>query len=345
MFYIRVDANKAIATGHVMRCMAIAKQMEVLGEPCTFIAADENARELIEENGFQFVCLNTKWDELDEEIDTLLSMIHKKNIKVLLVDSYSVTKDYLEKINHSTKLVYIDDINRFSYPVHTVINYGIHYKEFNYEIEDNNRSNSKQYLLGCDYIPLREEFKKRVTPKRDKITNLLITTGGTDPYNMAGNLIKFLDTSKYQLHIVSGKLNTHYNELISLAKENENVFVYTNVKNMSDLMLLSDIAISAAGTTIYELCACGVPTISFSFADNQVKGAKELGKRKIVDYAGDLRNGIESCLKNIESMLCNLEQNKVLRDEISDRMQAFVDGNGAMRIASYCYKLQREEES
>ncbi len=341
MFYIRADANNKIATGHVMRCMAIAKQIEALGEPCTFLSADDNAKEMIEENGFNFLCLNTNWEDLDQETEVLVSLIQERKIKVLLVDSYFVTQNYLDKLSNSTKVVYMDDIHRFPYPVHTVIHYGIFDKEYTYD--KSNTNDKQQYLLGCDYIPLREEFKQKTAPNRENISDILITTGGTDPFNLAGNLIKRLKDSGLHLHVVSGKLNTHYKELVDLSTQNDYVSVYTNIKNMSELMINCDVAISAAGTTLYELCACGVPTISVSFADNQISGAKELDRRDIIKYAGDLRTGLEGCLDKIETILQTWEKNKKLRKEKRDKMQALVDGNGAMRIAAYCLNLQKEE--
>lgn len=337
MIYIRTDANKEIATGHVMRCMAIAKQIEKLGEPCTFICADEHAKELIENNGFQFVCLHTNWNQLEEELDVLTAFLKEKKAEVILVDSYLVTENYLRTLNSSTKVVYIDDIHQFIYPVHTVINYGIQYKEFHYPLKSGN------YLLGCKYIPLREEFQNRKPARRAEVRDILITTGGTDPYNIAGRLIKALDFGTYQIHVVSGRLNIHEKELLTLAQTRENVFVYTDVERMSERMLSCDVAISAAGTTLYELCACGVPTISFSFADNQVSGAKELMKQGIIDYAGDLRTGIKACIQMIETKLMELKNSCLLREERTNKMQKLVDGNGANRIASYCIQLKGEE--
>lgn len=40
-------------------------------------------------------------------------------------------------------------------------------------------------------------------------------------------------------------------------------------KKMSELMQQCDMAVSAAGSTLYELCACGMPTITYVLADNQ----------------------------------------------------------------------------
>ena len=95
-------------------------------------------------------------------------------------------------------------------------------------------------------------------------------------------------------------------------------------------MKSADIAVSAGGTTLYELCACGTPTISYAFADNQLNNVIQFQEDEIIDYAGDAR-----CGNLIEKILYYLEQyrsDKDLRLKRARKMQQLVDGNGSMRI-------------
>ena len=41
MIGIRVDANNKTAMGHIMRCLAIAKQLYALGKKIIFLVSDE----------------------------------------------------------------------------------------------------------------------------------------------------------------------------------------------------------------------------------------------------------------------------------------------------------------
>jgi spore coat polysaccharide biosynthesis predicted glycosyltransferase SpsG len=54
-------------------------------------------------------------------------------------------------------------------------------------------------------------------------------------------------------------------------QKNRNVVLHENVSKMSEIMLRSDISISAGGSTLYELCACGTPTLGMVIADNQIE--------------------------------------------------------------------------
>lgn len=334
MFYIRADANPQLGSGHVMRCLSIAAAIRKKGQDVTFITADRQSENLIQSKGFPMICLDCRWDDLDYEIDKIKELIHKEKIKFMLIDSYYVTEGYLKELNQITEVSYLDDLNRFVYPVRTLINYSISAKEENYLMY----SKMVNRILGCSYIPLREEF---ICVKRESnrvVKSVLITTGGADPYNFAGQLLTYLRRDRYfdgiVLNIVIGPLNQNGVILEEMAGRFENVILNSNVAKMSELMLKSDLAISAGGSTLYELCACGTPTISFSYADNQKEGTIEFDRRGLIFYAGDLREGMESCMSKISIKLKELCEDVALRKELTVKMQELVDGFGADRIAA-----------
>ena len=127
MIGIRADANSIIATGHVMRCISIAKAAKELGEEVTFFLADQESLRLFEsstsENEFQVVVLGTDWQNMEGELDILTKELRERAIKTLLVDSYSVTRTYFEKLREICKVAYLDDLNKEAYPVNMLINY------------------------------------------------------------------------------------------------------------------------------------------------------------------------------------------------------------------------------
>ncbi|MEG2773844.1 MAG: UDP-2,4-diacetamido-2,4,6-trideoxy-beta-L-altropyranose hydrolase [Acetivibrio sp.] len=342
MFYLRVDGNQTIASGHVMRCMAIAGQIEKMGESCVFITADEEPKRLIEENGFSVRCLHTSWSDMEGELPTLLTLIKECNIKKLLVDSYFITPRYLEQLKEVVSVFYMDDLNRFLYPVDTLINYGIQYPLYHYE--ENYKESGTTLLLGCDYIPLREEFQGIKPRLSGKVKNILITTGGTDPFRMEIEIFEKLKEKDCCFYIICGAMNGNYEELHKLEKKYKNVRIYKNVKKMTDIMKACDLAISAGGTTLYELAACGLPTVSFSFTDNPIEGAQEFAKQKIIPYAGDARNGMETCCQTIALSIEELEKDYENRKQISLKMQKLIDGNGAERIAARCVQAEERNE-
>ena len=332
--YFRVDANQHIASGHVMRCLSIADAMHIIKVKCTFICADMESGELIKDKGYEVIFLNSKWNHLGGEIDRMVSVIRERKISMLFIDSYYVTQTYLEALHREAKLIYMDDLHAFDYPVDMLINYAVYAEDFNYVV---NRQGPR-LLLGCDFVPLRGQFqnieKKNISKE---VKSIMITTGGTDQYDFAGSLLKVLckDDRFRKLHftIIAGKFCKQIGEWSAYAENRSNVQILSNVTNMATVMQKMDIAISAGGSTLYELCACGVPTISYSFADNQLDNVHKFDKLEMIKYIGDLRDDFENCIEQCCLALENSIHHVQERKRISDEMQQKVDGCGSMRIA------------
>lgn len=342
--YIRADGNEIIATGHIMRCLSIAEQMRNLGIKVVFVLADERPRLMIEKRGFSVDVLNTKWDDLSTETEIVCDYVRKNQVKILLLDTYYVTRDYLCELSQYTKVIYIDDLCSFAYPVYTLVNYNVFGSVDLYQKKYEEESvNEPLFLVGGEYIPLRSEFSYIPYVVRQDVEKVLITTGGTDQLNIAGNLLRRIiknnECSKLEYHIVVGAFNQNRNSLYELAKSYSNmIIIHENETNMSALMRDCDIAVSAGGTTLLELCACGVPTVCLEIADNQ-RGAKRWEEKEIILYAGNACDELESCIESCVESIIKYKNSYSLRKKSSKKMQNLVDGNGAKRIAEYVTRI------
>ncbi len=333
MFYIRADANEKIATGHIMRCMSIAEELKKRNIPTTFIIADEFSKELIHSRGFETICLNTKWDNLEYELDILKELIIEKNIYSLLIDSYYITSHYVEELRKVTKVIYLDDLGIIDYPVDMLINYNIYGDTIDYS---KLVGSSAKLVLGAKYAPLRDEFQNIETSFKNKVNSVLISTGGTDTYNIAGQLLtEITKSNKYKnihFHVISGKMNRNLYKLLEIEANNDNISIHQNVVRMSEIMLKCDIAISACGSTMYELCRCGLPIITFSFADNQILGVKGFQDKGLAINCGDYREGNNLLISRILTGLDTLIENYNLREKIYIKETSLIDGKGVCRL-------------
>ena len=104
---IRADANEAVATGHIMRCITIAEQIKKLGGQVLFITADEQAEGMLSRAGLEQVCLHTQWNCMEEELPVLREVLQLAGIRTLLVDSYQATPAYFEELHDFAKLLEI----------------------------------------------------------------------------------------------------------------------------------------------------------------------------------------------------------------------------------------------
>lgn len=340
MILIRADANPSIGSGHIVRCLSVAKELKLQGQEIIFATADHYSEQLLMNNGFKTVCLDSSWKDMEIELPKLKALLKEYNIAGILIDSYYVTKQYLKELNELIKIILFDDLNQFIYPVPMIINYNIN--ALNTAYKESEVSKSK-LLLGCRYIPLREEFRGRKKMCSGSVKHIMVSTGGSDQFNIMGRLLERIQMKRefkdLTFHAVIGPLNHNFAALERQCSGSENIRLHQNVRSMAQLMTSCDLAISAGGSTLYELCACAVPSVSFSYADNQIPGAVEFDRRNLIEYAGDFRENASLCLEEVLSKQEKLCSDHKLRVGISDRMQELVDGYGSSRIAEEMLKI------
>lgn len=337
--YFRTDGNEEIATGHIMRCLSIARACAALQLTCSFLVSDETSLSLLQErfafpDEFSASCLHSDYQNMESELPVLQPML--KDCSWLFIDSYYVTPFYLSELQKYCRTAYLDDMLAFDYPVDLVINYDIDAEKIPscYRFIPNK-------LIGASYTPLREQFRNTVCQIRPEVHNIFLSTGGTDACNAAGKILNRIFTTQdgsdalpnFQYHIVTSRLNSYYQELIRLSDAYPVIHIHENVQNMASLMSECDLALSAGGTTLYELCAIGVPSISFATADNQLNAAETFAKKHIIPYAGDIRFSSDDVLENITAFLYENIHSYEKRQESSHCMRSFIDGNGSARIA------------
>lgn len=335
MIGFRVDANERIATGHLMRCIAIAEACMEFGEECVFFLAEDKETQRLSEKKLPYFVLDSSWNHMYEEKEKLGKLLRKIKVDWLVIDSYQVTMPYLEYIQKIVPVFYIDDMAKERYPVSAVLHYvGLKSEKSYYDMYAESKA---QLLLGTKFVPLRTEFRAKTTDE-EREKRILITTGGTDVYNVTGQFLRELQKNEkydeYVVHAIVGSMNQHKQELEELEKSDTRVRLHYNVKNMAHFMRISECAVSAGGTTLYELCACKTPTVCFSFADNQQPFTKEMEKMEIMLYAGDAREDTNIGKTIIEKLGVFLD-NSILKQDYAARMGQLVDGKGCERIARF----------
>lgn len=355
MVVIRADANSKIGMGHVMRCLSVADALVKRGEEVLFVTADDMPVPLLTKKGVPYRVLHTDYADMEAELPELWEVLRElpqgpgvpeaalpQRNTFILVDSYYVTEKYLAALKKRITTIYMDDIYAFSYPVDMLINYNIYGEEMGYE-KDAAFADTK-LLLGTEYVPLREEFLAGEQQRTAANCGILITTGGSDSFNLAGQLLaeamKYDALKEKEYHVVSGSLNPHIGELQALVEKHGNIHIHCNVTNMAELMAKSEIALSAGGSTLYELCAIGVPVIAFSFAENQERLVQTFVKRGIVRYGGNYRTDGNKMIQNTIAGLETLLEDENLRTEYREKARTLVDGKGADRIAEAIQALK-----
>jgi UDP-2,4-diacetamido-2,4,6-trideoxy-beta-L-altropyranose hydrolase len=327
MICIRTDANEQIGAGHLMRCLSIAHAFSLRGEKLAFVTADHKCDSQIRRNGFESICTDSLWSELKSE--EVYSILQHYSPDLVLVDSYFVTHEYLRKLNEYTKTAYVDDLNADCWEVDYLINYNISAAVFDYSAYKNTHT---KLILHPQFAPLRSEYTN--LPKHEiksPVKDVFVSTGGADP---EGILIKMVESMcprfpNISFHFLIGPLNPYLNEIRE--KAGENILFHINETHVAKLMAKCDAAVSASGSTLYELCAAGTPTVAYSVADNQLAAVKEFAKQEVMVYAGDCRKD-PAFINTLGDELDYLIHNEGKRNAQSQKMKKLVDGRGAERI-------------
>lgn len=347
---IRADGNTRIGAGHLMRCLTIAEALENKAQ-VGFVCADRDSAELALSKGFDAYVLETDYRHMEQELPLWAQLFGEAGQKtreksgqteigqqeqyaperVFLVDSYYVTNTYLEGLRTYGQVVLLDDMCKQPWNVDKLINYNAFATKEMYD--SLNSPYETRYYVGGKYIPIRKEFCEKEYQVKEQVEHILITTGGGDCENIAGRILDKIWDASCTFHVVTGRFNPHYNEMMKRAEDAGNIQVYHDVKDMADLMARCDLAVTAGGTTIYELSALGVPFVCFSYAENQEKLAEYIGTMQIAGYGGAYHKDALGTLEGIARQVKELKNKSELRKEYSEEERKLVDGEGAKRIA------------
>lgn len=332
---IRADASAAIGTGHVMRCLALAKAWQISGgRVCYLMAetipalderlADENVRRerLAVEPG------------TPEDAEQTTAWARRLGASWVVVDGYRFGPSYIRQLKLSGRRVLaLDDDARFDfYGADVVLNQNIDASSESYK-----REVSTHLLLGAKYILLRPEFL--ADPRGREITRvarkLLVTMGGSDSENVTLKVVHALPRlgDDFEATVVVGGGSPHYESLQALAERLPvQVRLERSPANMARLMRWADVAVSAAGGTCWELAFLGVPMILIVASRDQEANASAIAKTGAVLSLGwhaklsehHISDAIKSVMDSVDG-----------RRTMCERGQKLVDGQGPARVVEF----------
>jgi UDP-2,4-diacetamido-2,4,6-trideoxy-beta-L-altropyranose hydrolase len=342
--FFRVDASLKIGTGHVMRCLTLAKVLKENGVNVEFICRQHegNFIDKVRSNGFNVYELEVL-EEVDDKLahshwlgatqqqdaDDCLDMLKAKKTNWLIVDHYALDEQWQKRLKpYCEKLMVIDDLADRKHQCDILLD-----QTFGRQQEDYLALTPEdcKLLLGSQYALLRPEFAKWRAysldrPRKPEFKQLLINMGGVDIDDFTGQVLDELKTctlpSNVNVTIVMGGTASHLESVkskaIMLPYKTE---VKVDVENMAEIMANSDIAIGAAGSTTWERCCLGLPTIQITIAKNQQFLAETLAFRNIVKLA-----------KNVKETTCLLENSSKWMKGVGNSALGICDGMGVYKV-------------
>jgi UDP-2,4-diacetamido-2,4,6-trideoxy-beta-L-altropyranose hydrolase len=286
-----------------MRCLTLADAMRERGARCLFICRPHyghllgliaerghDTRSLPElttpepqeaNNSMHSSWLGTDWRN---DAEDCLRVLDAVSMDWLIVDHYAIDKRWEQAMHPSYKrLMVIDDRADREHACNLLLDQNLGRKAEDYA---GLLESPCTKLIGPHYALLRPEFaqlREHSLTRRSKpqLQRLLITLGGVDKDNATGRVLDALNMCDLprdlKITVVMGAQAPWRQQVqLQIAHMQCPTEVLIGVKDMAQLMSDSDLCIGAAGSTSWERCCLGLPSILLVLADNQQPSATAL---------------------------------------------------------------------
>lgn len=308
------SAGPGIGLGHLRRCMALADVLRELGTTAGFaVAGDVEQLRVagLEPPGMEVL----DWvREPALAVDALIRL----EPDAVIVDSYAATPGLLARLRaHGAYMAVIDDLGDRLLPVDLIVNGAYHAVTIPYR-----GLPETAFLLGPNYMPLDSAFGEY--PRRQPVgavDRILVTLGG----DCGGEVLKAVLTAVRRAvprAIIDLVVGPFAPELDAYGGATQ---VHRGRQLLRDLMVEAAMAITAAGVTVYECLAAGVPVVAVCLADNQRPSFVALAAAGLIMPAGS----------RLEASVAELALDRALRERLSVRGREIVDGRGARRVTAH----------
>lgn len=349
----RTDASFTIGSGHVFRCLTLADALKAKGANCHFLCREYPGHllDVIRYHGHAASVISPgavnlsdsdytvpKAQDYEWEIDARqsLEVMAKLRPDWLIVDHYGIDGRWEETIRvNDCKIMVIDDLADRKHFCHLLLD-----QNLGRSADDYRPLVAKQctVLTGPHFALIRSEFSElrewslHRRKQSQPVERLLISMGGVDAPNATCKVLQALKScclpAECRITVVMGLKAQWTNHVQEIAKNMPwPTEVLVNVEDMAARMGSSDLAIGAAGSTSWERCCMGLPTILIVLAQNQESGAKALeaaGAAHLVGWVSDIGAKLPLVFKKLMTTGA--------LSAMSTRASATTDGQGAKRV-------------
>jgi len=330
--YFRTVGGNHIGLGHVYRSLGVAKTLRIHHgvKPVFIVNRDERVASLIEREGFEVATFGD-------------SSIQRSAIESLqgygtgvdgIVCYFDMKFDVSDEIklwrSLGARVLLMDNTT----PAHSFADTTVLPVPYVHDLMKDRTEGGPRVVGGKEWIPVSPVFLEM----RDRLPSfserkcILVSMGGADPNKLTLRIMKSLAAfNELEVRIVLGLAAQFKQQVYELNVSYGNKFeIIENSSNMAALMLETGLAVTALGTTIYELATLGVPTLILSNYLEDKRDEQELQRLGWVIPLGYHLNVDE---QTIAKTVRKLWENAGRREEMSAAALAAIDGKGAQRVS------------
>jgi UDP-2,4-diacetamido-2,4,6-trideoxy-beta-L-altropyranose hydrolase len=346
----RVDAAGHIGIGHYMRCLSLADALATCGAQVRFFSRHltEHLRQVLAERGYALEELtrpsmdgegdlpHSAWLDTSQAADADEFVERARtSLDWVVVDHYALDARWERAVrSRAAAVLAIDDLADRQHDSDLLLDQNLYCDlATRYRVRV---SDSCRMLLGPSYALLRPEFaalRGRTKPRDGSVRNVLVTLGGADARNLtlkALNALRAVGMEGRRVDVIIGAAHTArcaVEEFCAAA----GFHCHVQPSAIAGLMAVADLAIGAAGSTSWERCCLGVPTVCITDGHNQVPIAEGLAAHGAVVNLGD--GGVLEEARLARELAALLADEQRIRS-ISQAAHSLVDGLGTHRVRS-----------
>lgn len=321
----RTDASVTLGSGHVMRCLTLAKALTQQGANCYFICRKINGNliDFIRQQGFTVLVLPAQLNSEQEDAHQTLVQLQQP-YQLLVLDHYELGYAFCQRLRQRCKTVLvIDDLANRSHDCDLLLDQNL-LPNADARYTALVPPNCKQ-LLGPHYALLRDEFYQTSASRQQN--HILVSFGGSDEHNLTAlaiNAIKQLKPGQVTADIVIGENNPWRIALEKQLASLPNMQLHVQSKNMATLMQRAQLMLGAGGATHWERCISALPGLVVTIAENQQATTAYLDKLGACIWLGQAEDTTIECF--IEHLRYYLSQPALL-DKIARKTTGIVSAD------------------
>jgi UDP-2,4-diacetamido-2,4,6-trideoxy-beta-L-altropyranose hydrolase len=328
------DAGPRVGGGHVMRCLTLAGALQAQGAACVFVAVPPVAGVLD-----AFAPTTERVAAASGEPRDLATAIAGQGFDAMVFDHYGLSEPDHAALGQGRPALVIDDLADRPLGADMVLDSGPARTPKDY---DGLVPEAARLLLGPGYAPVRPEFaalrETALAWRGEPVQRLLVSMGLTDLDGITARVVERLRlrVGETGLDVVLGQASPSLVGLTKIARRDGRLALHVDTPHMARLTAEADIGIGAAGSSTWERCTLGLPSILVVVAPNQRPAAQALAARGaalVVDAeAADFDAAFDRGLMR-------LLNDRPARVELSRRSAEVCDGQGAGRTAEAFLQL------
>lgn len=315
-----------------MRCLSLARELRLRGAQICFAALEMPAYlvVMIEEEGYRFKRLPTS-ARCDAAADVRATLDGEYGVWACILDHYELGPVWESLAQEHAPVLALDDLGR-DHVARWVL-------DQNFYAEPVRRyagrlAKGVQPLWGPMFALLRPEFeaaRKQAKVRDQGIRRVLVFFGGMDADNVTIRALQAVEAGmpdSVEVTVIAGASHPALASLEAWCVQRGTAELKVQVKEIAPHLLAADLAIGAGGSSTWERCACGLPTVTICLADNQREVVRE-------GAAAGFLLGFDSVpeVGELAEVLRVIDRAPGLLAHLSRQALAVTDARGARRVA------------